>query len=883
MYYIVRLILLCHLVRNNLTEHLSKLNDAGKFSVANEIMACIEFSFVYLYYLIAPPIYQEQAQYYPSGVNTIQLGLQIQSSIEQDPYSGLTQVTSDDESVSHTKIMPARQCDQEKEQNGYLKLMRRQNSGKEFQETELQYGRKVKCEAKLLKQKAKCLQQHQMQQQDRKEMINRPTQQCKQQLHMMHDVKPDSNTVKVRKKNPQAEILLNIQAERYMQETKMKGLTLILRHAKVMLCGHSKAGNTGFSCLLRNDPLDEKYRSTLFGETQQIIVSRKVHVIGTDWKNLDIKLEMQKVISLLVAKLEQKKLSAVSHDHPVSVSLDDIEHHVEPVVVEKEMTLLEDSSESNSEVWDLLTLLDAGGQPEFVNMLPAINASTAITFLVVDLSGGVDCFDKPVVAQNSDTRYKFNTKNYTNLHLLECLLSSVKESAKKQPYYPTITKIKEDQCLDPAVCVIGTHSDVLKESLDTVVEVVDKQITKCIKSIDTDEAINVWNYNGRNLIPVNNTIAGNNQMTDSIAEKIRSRIKEILEKAQYEIPITWIILELQLRCEGKAIISLNDVKILCDRIIPKEHQLEEWQLVKALEFYRSIGVMLYFDEEESGMNDVVITDPQWLFSNLTKLVTCAFIRENFVDYRTLNKFVNKGIFNAKLLQDINLDIQSIRKESFLQLLVYLKIVASIDDKDQEYFIPCVLPTCTGNIEEQLCVYGEQVLYKCNGEKNVKVKPLLITFNFGTIPRGFFCFVIVQLMQNNTNWKLYGTNDYDFVYRYDNLITFRIKKYHYLLVIDRVSHMELQVRVKNQKPSSSVHYKVQNAVTDALIITSQKFGWHYNDLRYGFICHECLDHNHLTLLSRHQPFPSGFPTNADCGEQATKLTEEHKVWFLNPQV
>ena len=674
--------------------------------------------------------------------------------------------------------------------------------------------------------------------------------------------------------------------ENWLHEAKKQGLTLTLRHAKIMFCGPSKAGKTSFSHLLRNIPLRKGYNSTPLGEAQQILVSQKVDVIGTEWKYLDVELEMQKIMSLLVSRLSLSTLRSRDLCQPST--------EVQPVEAEIQMTSFSpDKFKSDSEIWDMLTLLDTGGQPEFANLLPAISASTALTFLVVDLSGGVSCLDQHVKAQHSDQRYKFHTKNYTNLQLLKCLMSSVKESATVLPYCPTTVKIREDQCLDPAVCFVGTHSDVLGESLDHVVEIVDKQISESVKCINADETLSVWNYNGRKLVVVDNTTAGKNQTTDSIEnqttdsieEKIRSRIsEEILEKkAQYEIPIVWCILELQLRCEKKVFIPIKDVKVLADHIMPLEHKMEEWQLVEALKFYHSIGVLLYFDEDESGMSDIVITDPQWLFSNLTKLVNCTFIRDNFVDDRSLNNFANNGIFNAKLLRDINLDMEGIRKESFLQLLKYLKIVAPIDEKGQEYFMPCVLPHFDSDPDSyQQNIYGQQVFYRCDGKSCVKIEPLLIKFTFDTIPRGFFCFLVVQLLQNNARWKLYGTNDYDNIYRFDNLITFRIDTYHYLSVIDRVSYLELQVRVKDHQPSA-VCYVVQNAVTDALIITCHKFGWQYDDLRYGFLCHKCQGPVHLTLLTEIEPFPISLPENADCGNQGTKLTEGHKVWFAVSQV
>ena len=176
----------------------------------------------------------------------------------------------------------------------------------------------------------------------------------------------------------------------------------------------------------------------------------------------------------------------------------------------------------------------------------------------------------------------------------------------------------------------------------------------------------------------------------------------------------------------------------------------------------------------------------------------------------------------------------------------------------------------------------RLFYKPNGE-SCPVKPLLITFNFGTVPRGLFCFLVVQLLQNNPSWRLYGRPHDAIFYRYGNLITFRIDKTSYLSIIDRVKYLELQVR-NTGKSSSSMHREAQHAVTVALNSLCKRFGWHFSDLRYGYLCSECSSSSdHLTLLSDTEPIPQVFPHDADCGSQSMLLTEQHKVWFNCIQV
>ena len=110
-------------------------------------------------------------------------------------------------------------------------------------------------------------------------------------------------------------------------------------------------------------------------------------------------------------------------------------------------------------------------------------------------------------------------------------------------------------------------------------------------------------------------------------------------------------------------------------------------------------MLLYFDEVD-GMKDFVITDPQWLFANLAKLITCTFKKENNCDAKILQTFNKEGIFNKKLLDSIDLDIYDIKQESFLSLLEYLKIVAPMGDNSKCYLMPSILPTYKWNTDDR---------------------------------------------------------------------------------------------------------------------------------------------------------------------------------------
>ena len=92
-----------------------------------------------------------------------------------------------------------------------------------------------------------------------------------------------------------------------LQQAKDEDLTINVRHAKVLFCGAAKAGKTSFSHLLRNKEHDTDYKSTPAGDVQQVLVSDKVNVVGTNWISLDSKLETQQITNRLIAKLQNQK------------------------------------------------------------------------------------------------------------------------------------------------------------------------------------------------------------------------------------------------------------------------------------------------------------------------------------------------------------------------------------------------------------------------------------------------------------------------------------------------------------------------------------------------------------------------------------------------
>ena len=763
-----------------------------------------------------------------------------------------------------------------------------------------------------------------------------------------------------------------------VQQAKNEGLTINVRHAKILFCGASRAGKTSFYRLLRNKS-HKDLESTPVGHTKQVLVSGKVNVVGTSWVDLDSHLETEALTERLILQLrkQNKTTKAKSATKPVTATeykkeqtaaidkeslvpiatseavinsppsnkeaiystnikmpnLESTPKNQPPVSIadktqvltENEMVTYSDNlnapiselEQNIPETWDLFTLLDTGGQPEFINMLPAINATTAITFVVLNLSKGKECLNTPVIAQYKREGYKYTKHelSYTNMDLLKCLFSSIKLAAMQKKknflHHDIIKMVKGDEHPQPIVCIIGTHADGLKEKLNEVTNYVNRKISELevIKKND-NEIMVIWsNSKGTYLRPVDNTVPRNLQersglqspitpdiqtMTIKTIENIRDNSKKLLEKKmQYEIPISWFILELELRkfCEKNknVCVSLDDIKEqICDKIMPSGRRMEKQIIVEVMKFYHMFGTLLFFDEVE-GMSEFVITDPQWLFTNLTEIVTCTCDEnQECYDSDHINKLRNEGICNVKLLENLNLNLQDIEMESFLKLLIHLKVIALKDNEHNEYFIPSVLPRCNRKTDIKSIFneedFGKAVAFTADGH-SIEVDPLLIEFTFGTIPRGLFGFLAVQILQDNKIYHLYSENDpeNDIYYCCADLITFQIdSSWLYVTLVDNISYLELQVRVQgNNIPSE--HHQIQKTVTKALKTVCDQFDWQFNDCRYGFSCEKCFkeysNKDHLSVLSTEEPIPSQLPDPITCSRKhRMKLEKKHKIWF-----
>ena len=726
----------------------------------------------------------------------------------------------------------------------------------------------------------------------------------------------------------------NKEIEETMLKARDAKYSVPIRYGKVLFCGAAAAGKSNFLSLLIKEDFQPLHISTEVLKPQQVTIAMKAVISNNDDDGVEFKrMSINEEILQLESYLPKKYIKPAASLHNNSLQAptqfktpeeDSQKKYISsiaplqksPLLVPPTQPLQKSSlQEGNSKlalaavgdtkklddkqgkVWDILTFMDTGGQPQFISMLPAVNSFAMITCIVHKLkTGGQTSLNKIVEVQYGNEKgeisYTPHPHKYTYLQLIETLISYASNILLPDTTFLAKVKTKNANYEKTrSILLTGTHSGDDQLSEDDIKNV-DEELTRVVEKSDIDYIKPELNKNYQFLVPVDNKKQGKNFKLEISEENTKrytdpSDIRRYIQKFlnyqdEIHVPIKWLLLELEMRkvCQQKScnLMSYDDVlKIAKGKQLDyngefgDDADVDGEQFIKqGLRFHHSFGVLLYFEDVE-GMQQLVITNHQWLFKKLSKIVEYSFT----CDTKEERKDLRNGIFKKSLLdndcldigkdfKDSQIDIESVDPiNAFLNLLEHLRIAAPLTDNTLKYFMPCLLDSC------ELTDLKEKVPgYKAND-----IEPLLIQFkstdnkNY-SFPRGAFCFLVVELMLSmKWNPRAHGE-------AYVNLITLFYKDTAlYVTLIDRIFCLEVYVKYKKD---NNVHDEVRKIIDNALHTISKKLKIDCN-LCYGFIC-LCEDcplskEIHISYIQE------GIDKDFCCkGDSLTDITDSHKVWL-----
>jgi len=636
-----------------------------------------------------------------------------------------------------------------------------------------------------------------------------------------------------------------------IQQAKSSGSTLKLSYTTIAFTGSAGAGKTNFVNLLYKKKFVKNHNSTGVAASENIISLRKAGMFGSGKESQWIELDHKTILTQLSAAIKNISSSADSKGFKMNKCC--VEEDIATSFAFHGTPLL-------GKVWNMINLLDTGGQPEFISLFPAINNSIALTFIILNMRGGVKSLDESVrVVHSAQGKQSYDPYHLsmTNLDLIKLLMASSADSGIKisPPIPPNKTEGIEGN--NSYQCYVGTHADKVNKK---EIESIEKKLETVAHGFKCEKLL--WEYEDNSILfPVDNTTAGSDK-EDPIAELIRNRIQELVEKRHvYDVPIKWFILLLEIQ----KITSEQNLSFLLYWEVVKASKdggisEDEEEIQSILLFFHMMGVLFYY-HDVPGMCQYVITDHQWLFNKLTSVIKITFGTSRF-SKGAIEKFKYEGVLSKALLQQIKLKTD-VLPEHFIYLLAHLKIVAVLDK--ESYFMPCVLPSFISSYNI-LDDYG-----------NLQHSKMIIRFSQGPLPQGFFCFAIVEIFRDlPRNWELPMQSKIEKRHTYNNLVTFHTTDTgHSVSMIDRIGYIEIQIRHR-EKAAQTVNSRVLKIITDALNKACNHRQLDKKELLFGFYC-TCgsTSETHLAMLPKQC---DTIPQWINCSYQKIKLTTDHTVWL-----
>ena len=560
-------------------------------------------------------------------------------------------------------------------------------------------------------------------------------------------------------------------------------------------------------------------------------------------------------------------------------------------------------SDNPSETWNILTIIDTAGQPEFINLLPAINKQAKISFVVFNMHSGLD---SDVVINRGDGNEDDAKKvHYSNLHAIKCLLSMVNHSSECDDSDDNNFQKTSDKF---QICLVGTHYDKVNGNEKVLTEMEEK-IKETIKELKISKLCVIWDFMEKVIFKIDahqkyskedhGDIAETTTKTiEAIHKQINKVIQESSKHISTDISLNWLWLELRIQeeCEEEKKVYMKWEQITA--LVRKEKlSMTDNETKLALQYLHNTGFLLYFPEGGQGLSNIVFPNPNYLFERLTKLINISRNGKcNCHDH--VQELNNKGKLHKSLLhEEISFEEKIFPEEvveKLLALLEHLKILTiHPEQKNTEntiYFMPCVLPSF--NLDE------------LNSIRDDEVGSLHIRFAFGMIPRGVFCFLIVALLkEENIFEEIVGERVYN------NLIEIQTNTtdLEIVKIIDQVDSFEITVDCNDGEVKDFIYYQVWNDISCALINVWNSFklsGTRFSDLsslhskpstsntslsesslQYGFqcCCRNCKSKESRSLAFLSKPAMSKLATEmiAECEQSKVKirLQDKHKIWFV----
>ena len=521
-----------------------------------------------------------------------------------------------------------------------------------------------------------------------------------------------------------------------------------------------------------------------------------------------------------------------------------------------------------------LRIEDTGGQPEFMDMLPALTNGPGLYLIFFNLQWNLKKEFKVFYQHPSG---KTTTPEESKITLEEMLLSTL-SSISCSNASVNLLRDEETNSSDmreilesskSVAFLVGTHKDKVTEE---EIAQFDKDLQSIIRGTDFfEKGLVKFSSEGKLIVAMDNMKGG--------VEEVKA-IREMLDSAMerhfkpLRIPALWLLLNLCLAQTKKRTASMKSVLELSSQfnMSPKETKVALWFL------HHHAGVMMYFPNVPL-LQDLVILDTQVVYDSVTFLILRAMSFGNVGQacsekFRETGQFVLKDLVSAMSRISVE-DI--IPPEKLIALLEFLHIIAPIprvqgsqsstQEQEPVYLMPCVLRTA--NKEELDAICHNQSHPQC-------VAPLMVRYKCGFVPLGIFPALIASLISNKSfSLVERGMMKNKVQFRYQPLkilVSFLYYPRFYAIVLSELFVTEREV------------HKECVAIRQQVVAALEQVGSHMNygnfvNYQFAFECPSHPGKEHLCVVDEEPEVTKLMECLEDLKDKKPeKMGSVHTVWW-----
>ena len=515
---------------------------------------------------------------------------------------------------------------------------------------------------------------------------------------------------------------------------------------------------------------------------------------------------------------------------------------------------------------------DSGGQPELMDMLPALTLGPALCLVFFNLEWNLKK-EFPVFYQHpsgkttapEESKITLEEMLLSTLSSISCSSVSANSLRGEETNSSDLREILESS--KSVAYFVGTHKDKVSEEK---ISKFDSDLQSIIRGTDFfEKGIVQFSSEGKLIVAMDNMTGGVEEVNEVRKILHRAMVKHF---RKLRIPAVWLLLNQCLQMREKRTTSFESCLELSSQF-----NMSAYETKVALRFlHHHAGVLMYFPNIPL-LADLVILDSQVVYDSVTFLILGAMSFDS-VGQAKAEKFRETGQFVMKDLVAATSHVSGdiIPPEKLVALLEFLHMVTPIapvqdlvssteNEKEVVYLMPCVL--CTASKEKLDAMLTDKSVPEC-------VTPLMIQYKCGFVPLGIFPALIASLIGK----KAFEVVEEDMM---KNIVKFRFGDMK--IRVSLLCYPKFYVIVISKLPivEHELHEECV-ALRKAVAASLEQVNSHMNygfflDYQFAFECPSHPGREHLCVVDSESPKIMSCCQNKK-NRTSVAMKSSHKVWF-----